>query len=60
MKIKFIGVGGAFTTKDYWQSNAVVTAASGKHLLLDCGGYARFSLQEQGLSSNDIDAVYKP
>jgi len=34
MKIKFIGVGSAFTTQDYYQSNMLITARSGKDLLV--------------------------
>jgi ribonuclease BN (tRNA processing enzyme) len=57
MKIQFAGVGSAFTTQDYWQSNMVVTAQD-KHMLIDCGSDARFSLKEIGLSYRDIDAIY--
>ena len=57
MKIQFAGVGSAFTTQDYWQSNMVVTAGN-QHLLIDCGGDARFSLKEIGLTHRDINAVY--
>lgn len=46
MKIAFPGVGSAFTTRDYYQSNLLVTAESGKTLLIDCGSDARFSLPE--------------
>lgn len=47
MKIRFLGVGAAFTTPAYYQSNMLITAPSGRHLLLDCGADARFSLSEQ-------------
>lgn len=57
MKIQFAGVGSAFTTQDYWQSNMVVTAGN-QHLLIDCGGDARFSLKEIGITHRDINAVY--
>ncbi|MDM8523453.1 hypothetical protein QUF80_08790 [Desulfococcaceae bacterium HSG8] len=46
MKIKFLGVGSAFTTPEYYQSNMPVTSRSGKQLLVDCGGDIRFSLGE--------------
>ncbi|QTA87384.1 MBL fold metallo-hydrolase [Desulfonema magnum] len=46
MKIKFIGVGSAFTTSDYYQSNMLITAGNGKKLLLDCGTDVRFALGE--------------
>ena len=69
MKIKFIGVGSAFTTPEYYQSNMLITASSGKHLLLDCGSDIRFSLNESGhpsggalsgeeASAGGIDAIY--
>jgi len=70
MKIQFAGTGSAFTipepdengkidfNKCDWQSNAVVISESGKKLLIDCGGDARFSLAEIGIKANDIDAIY--
>ena len=58
MKIRFIGVGSQFSGHDLYQSNMVITASSGKRLLIDCGGDARFSLAECGLRPQDLDAVY--
>ncbi len=62
MKIKFLGVGSAFTTPDYYQSNMLLTARSGKKMLIDCGSDIRFSLGESGLHfrhfGRDIDAIY--
>lgn len=58
MQIKFLGVGSAFTTAEYYQSNLVVTAGSGKKLLLDCGTDIRFALAEAKLSVADFDGVY--
>ena len=63
MKLKFIGVGSAFTTSDYYQSNLLITASNGKNLLVDCGTDIRFSLNEScGITEvnlcNKIDAVY--
>lgn len=62
MKLTFAGVGGAFTDQRYYQSNMVITAASGKRLLIDCGGDARFSLGELGATNANIgewcDGVY--
>jgi len=62
MKIKFIGVGSAFTTADYYQSNMLITATSGKRLLLDCGSDIRFTLAEHDIYAENIgekiDAVY--
>ncbi len=60
--VTFLGVGSAFTTMKYFQSNLLVTAPSGKRLLVDCGSDARFSLAEwdarNGTSNQPIDAVY--
>lgn len=63
MKIKFLGVGSAFTTPEYFQSNLLITAPDGRKLLVDCGTDIRFSLGEA--SGHDyhhvaaeIDAVY--
>ncbi len=70
MKIRFLGVGSAFTTPAYYQSNMLVRARSGKELLVDCGSDIRFSLSEfmrgDGRKTTDpdedfstaIDAVY--
>jgi ribonuclease BN (tRNA processing enzyme) len=62
MKIKFIGVGSAFTTQDYYQSNLLITAPSGKRLLLDCGSDARFALAESEIYGHNVgdmlDAIY--
>ncbi len=58
MKIRFIGVGSQFSSQELYQSNMVITAASGKRLLIDCGGDARYSLTECGLRPQDLDAVY--
>jgi ribonuclease BN (tRNA processing enzyme) len=61
-QIQFIGVGSAFTTPEYYQSNALVIAESGKKMLLDCGTHAQFALLELGINNtnvgNEIDAVY--
>jgi len=62
MKIQFVGVGGAFSTPALYQSNMLVTAASGRRLLIDCGSDLRFSLAECGIPREAfctaIDAVY--
>ena len=59
MKLTFAGVGGAFAPTEYWQSNAIISSEkSNKVFLLDCGGDARHSLRELGVSHKDIDAVY--
>lgn len=61
MKITFAGVGNAFTTQDYYQSSFFVEE-NGKNLLVDCGGDARFSLGELGITNANlgkwIDSVY--
>ncbi|MBF0455118.1 MAG: MBL fold metallo-hydrolase [Magnetococcales bacterium] len=60
--VTFLGVGSAFTTAQYYQSNLLITAKSGKRMLIDCGSDARFSLAEWGLLNGiktpQIDAVY--
>jgi ribonuclease BN (tRNA processing enzyme) len=58
MKIHFIGVGTQFSSHDQYHSNMVITAPSGKKMLVDCGGDARFSLAESGIYPTDLDAVY--
>ncbi|SPF43071.1 Metal-dependent hydrolase of the beta-lactamase superfamily III [Syntrophobacter sp. SbD1] len=62
MKIKFLGVGSAFTTADYYQSNMLLTARNGRKMLIDCGSDIRFSLAECGFGLRDfggqIDAIY--
>ena len=61
MKIKFVGVGSAFTTFDYFQSNVLISSRNGKKLLIDCGTDIRFSLAEGNPDNNpndDIDAIY--
>ncbi len=58
MQIKFLGVGSAFTTQEYFQSNLQITAESGKKLLIDCGTDVRFSMMENSISNEEIDAIY--
>ena len=62
MKIKFLGVGSAFTTADYYQSNILLTARSGRKMLIDCGSDIRFALRECGFHfryfGREIDAIY--
>jgi ribonuclease BN (tRNA processing enzyme) len=58
MKIQFLGVGSAFCSSKYYQSNAVVHSDSGKKFMIDCGGDARFSMAEAGLTYKDIDTLY--
>lgn len=56
-KLQFIGAGSAFSVQNF-QSNAILTAPSGKKLLIDFGGYIPMSLAAAGLTIYDIDAVY--
>lgn len=62
MTLSFLGVGSAFSTVDYYQSNLLVTARNGKKMLIDCGSDARFSLvdwgRQHGVKNLTIDAVY--
>jgi len=58
MKIRFIGVGAQSAGHDQYNSNMVITSRTGKRMLVDCGGDARFSLAESGLKPKDLDAVY--
>ncbi len=62
VKIKFIGVGSQFSGHDYYHSNMLITAKSGKKLLIDCGSDIRFSLEEADINlgnlAREIDAVY--
>ena len=46
MNIKFIGVGNAFTTSEYWQSNLLLSEGK-DNLLIDCGSDIRHSIKEQ-------------
>lgn len=58
MQLRFLGVGSQFSGREQYHSNMVLTAASGKRLLIDCGSDARYSLFESGLTPADLDAVY--
>lgn len=62
MTFTFLGVGSAFTTQEYYQSNILITSETGKNMLIDCGSDARFSLGEwckkNGKRHVTIDAVY--
>jgi ribonuclease BN (tRNA processing enzyme) len=61
-KIQFIGVGSAFTSREYYQSNALIHSSTGKKLLIDCGSHAQFALEELGINNGnlgqEIDGVY--
>lgn len=53
----FIG-SGSMATIDNYHSNILLETHSGKRLLLDCGGDAKRSLHEIGLSYSNITDVY--
>lgn len=57
MKIKFVGAGSAFNKAD-GQCNILITADSGKKLLIDCGTYFWQMAAEQNIAVKDIDALY--
>ena len=56
MKIRFLGTGAAFTANDNYHSNMLLTAVSGKRLLIDCGSDIRHSLAESGMAIGNIGA----
>ena len=60
IKITFLGSGSAFTIgESNFHSNLLIEdLKTSKKLLIDCGSDTRFSMQEVGLTFNDIDAVY--
>jgi len=55
MKMTFLGVGNAFTTQEFWQSN-ICFEYDGDRFLFDCGSDIRFSLVDQfpDLKNNNI------
>jgi ribonuclease BN (tRNA processing enzyme) len=63
MKLTFLGVGNAFTTSDYWQSNMMIEE-DGDILLIDFGSDIRHSIKEvkpeinSGNLAEHIKAVY--
>ncbi|MEQ8280903.1 MAG: MBL fold metallo-hydrolase [Deltaproteobacteria bacterium] len=57
--LEFLGTGSAFTTDpDNYQSNLLLTGASGRRLLVDCGGDVRRALFVRGVHARDLEAVY--
>ena len=58
MDLKFLGSGSAFTLDDNFNSNMLLTAASGRRLLVDAGVDLRHALRAQELSYVDIDDIY--
>lgn len=55
-KITFIGVGSAFTKKNY--NSSFILETNDKKLLVDCGRTCPEALLEQEIKWHDIDAVY--
>lgn len=64
MKMTFAGVGGAFTTAEYYHSNVLLETSHPPHkkMLIDCGSDARFSLEPYGINNfnvgSELDAIY--
>lgn len=59
MKLKFLGVGGAFAPISKGNSNMLFTSDSGKRLLLDFGTTGPYILRDElGIDVRDIDGVY--
>ena len=59
MQLLFLGSGSAHTVgADNFQSNMMLTADSGRRLLIDCGSDVRWSLAKQGLSHLDVTDIY--
>lgn len=59
MELQFLGSGSAFTVnQENYNSNMLLTASSGRKLLIDCGSDARHALHALGYSHRDVDDVY--
>ena len=59
MQLMFLGSGAAFcVAADNFQSNILLTSASGRRLLIDCGTDIRFSLAALGMSYRDVNDIY--
>lgn len=62
MKLVFLGVGVAFSSRQLYQSNMLLEIAqsdgSVKRLLVDAGGDIRHSLNEYGLNMLQVDGIY--
>lgn len=55
-QLTMIGVGHSEAI-DHWNNNALITA-NGRRLLIDAGYTIKFALRDQGLTLQDIDAVF--
>lgn len=59
MKLRFIGVGGAFAPISKGQSNMYLESDSGKRLLIDCGATVPYIVRDEwGMSHQDFEGVY--
>ena len=59
MRILFLGIGGAFAPMSMGNSNMLITADSGKRMMIDWGTTAPYIYRdEMGLDFKDIDAMY--
>ena len=59
MKLKFLGVGGAFAPISKGNSNMMLTSDAGKRMLIDFGATAPYIYRDElGLDFRDIDAVW--
>jgi ribonuclease BN (tRNA processing enzyme) len=56
--ITFLGSGSAFTVGDNNYHSNILVSHKNSNLLVDCGSDVRFSLHDQGLDHNAIEAVY--
>lgn len=61
MKIKFIGVGGAFAPISVGNSDMLLTADNGNRMLIDCGTSAPYILRdEMGIQHYDFLRYFIP
>ena len=56
--LHFIGCGAQFASRSLYQSNLVLTAPSGRRMLVDCGSDVKHALAEAGLRASSVEAVY--
>ena len=61
LTLQFVGVGPMRATSAQWQTNAVITYEDDgikRHLLIDCGEDNRHALEEAGILTEDVRALY--
>ena len=62
MNIQFLGVGSAFASLDYLQSNMLLSGDNGTRMLIDCGTDIRHALSDYGVTNGNvgskIDSVF--